>query len=73
LVATQRDWVDTIETAVRIAKDEGHFRDDVDPAQFAHEMYGIFLGFHLFHRLLREGEAEGRSKAAFAALLERSR
>src|SRR5262249_47874921 len=46
LVHLQRDWLDTIGQAVRIAIAEGHFRKDVDPAQFAYEMYGLMLITH---------------------------
>ena len=69
LVATQRDWVETIATAARIAVDEGHFRRDLDVGQFAHETYGCFLGFHTYHRLLRDPEASERAMAAFERLL----
>ena len=73
VVAAQRDWVDTVATAARIAVEEGHFRHDVDPHQFGFEIYGIFLSFHLYHRLLREPDARQRAGAAFERLLEASK
>jgi AcrR family transcriptional regulator len=69
LAASQQDWVDTLATAVRIAIAEGHFRPDVDPAQFAFQMYGIFLAYHLYQRLLDADDAEDRARAAFELLL----
>lgn len=73
VVSAQRDWVDTVATAAQIAVDEGHFRSDLDTGQFAFEMYGIFLAFHLFHRLLGDADAERRARSAFERLTEASR
>jgi AcrR family transcriptional regulator len=70
LAATQRDWVDTLGGAARIAVSEGHFRDDVEATQFAYEMYGIFLAYHLFQRLLEDRDARSRAWAAFERLLD---
>jgi len=73
VVAAQRDWVDTVATAARIAVEEGHFRSEIDPEQFAFELYGIFLAFHLYQRLLREPEARTRARQAFQRLIDASR
>ncbi len=73
VVAAQLDWVEAISTAARIAIDEGHFRSDLETDQFAFEMYGIFLSFHLYHRLLRNPDARQRARAAFERLLDSSR
>jgi AcrR family transcriptional regulator len=69
LVATQRDWLDTLATAVRIARTEGHFRKDVDPAQVAHELATIAYGHHLISRTLRDPEAEARTRRALERVL----
>jgi AcrR family transcriptional regulator len=73
LVRSQRDWLDALATAARIAVTEGHFREDLDPAQFAYEMYSTILAFHQFHRLLRDPTTEERCRQAFEGLLARSR
>ena len=73
VVAAQRDWVDTVSTAARIAVEEGHFRDDLDTQQFAFSLYGIFLSFHLYYRLLRDPEARQRARNEFEQLLQSSR
>jgi AcrR family transcriptional regulator len=70
LVATQQDWVDTLTTAIKIAVDEGHFKKDLDASQFAFEVYGAFMAFHLYHRLLRDPKAHGRATDAFEQLLD---
>ena len=73
LVSSQRDWLDAIATTARIAVVEGHFREDLDPVQFAYEAYSTALGFHQFHRLLRDPDAWERCRVAFEKLLDRSR
>jgi AcrR family transcriptional regulator len=73
LVRLQRDWLDTIATVARTAVAEGHFRKDVDPDQIAFEMLGAELGYHFAHRLLKDPRAQGRARAAFEAIVERSK
>ena len=73
LVRLQRDWLDVIAGAVRIAIQEGHFDPKVDSAQFAFELYGIMLMCHHTARLLRDPRAEERARRGFEALLTRAR
>ncbi len=73
LAESQRDWLDTLATAIRIAKDEGHFRKEVDPAQLAHELLTLAYGTHLIARLLRDPKAEPRFRAAIERLLAGAR
>lgn len=69
LVASQQDWLDTIAGAVRAAVREGHFRGDVDPEQFAFDLYGILLSSHHARRLMGDPAALDRARRAFDALL----
>ncbi len=73
LVQLQRDWLDVLAGAVRVAKDEGHFRAGVDPEQLAFEIYGIMLMTHLASRLLRDRQALPRARRAFERLLQSAR
>jgi AcrR family transcriptional regulator len=73
LVQSQRDWLEVIARSVRGAAEEGHFREDVDPEQFAHELYGIMLAGHHAQRLLRSRAAAERTRRAFARLLDDAR
>ncbi len=73
LAQMQRDWLDVLAGAVRVARDEGHFRAGVDPEQFAFEVYGIMLVTHLASRLLRDRQAVPRARRAFERLLESAR
>jgi AcrR family transcriptional regulator len=69
LAASQRDWLETLATAIRIAIDEGHFRKDLDPNQLAHEFLTLAYGAHLIGRLLRDPAADGRLHTAIDRLL----
>ena len=73
LASAERDWQDALAQAARIAIEEKHFASALDPRQFAFEMLGIMLSFHLMHRLLGDSNAEKRARAAFEALLSRNR
>jgi AcrR family transcriptional regulator len=73
LAASQRDWLDTLATAIRIAIEEGHFRADLDPAQLAEELLALAYGTHLMTRLLRNPKTEGRRRVAFDRLLASAR
>jgi AcrR family transcriptional regulator len=73
LVRLQRDWLDVIAGAVRLSVQEGHFHRQVDPRQFAFELYGIMLVCHHFGRLLRDPGAPDRARDAFEALVARAR
>src|SRR5262252_6311345 len=68
----QQAWFDALARAAEIARDEGHFRKDLDPQQFAFDLGGIFLSFHHAHRLLRDPKAARKARAAFNKLIESS-
>jgi AcrR family transcriptional regulator len=66
------DHSDLMAAIARIARggvDQGHFRADTDPEQFAQDLHGVMLAFFYAHRLLRQTEAEARCRRAFEALL----
>jgi AcrR family transcriptional regulator len=69
----QRDWLATVASTVRTAVAEGHFKKDVDPEQFAFELYGHMLVGHMGWRLLDDKKSAARARKAFEGLLERSR
>ncbi|TNE84141.1 MAG: TetR/AcrR family transcriptional regulator [Deltaproteobacteria bacterium] len=47
-------------TAAQIAIDEGHFRADLDPRQFAFEVHGVVLAYHVQLRLFDDVDARDR-------------
>lgn len=72
LVQSQRDWLDTLATAARIAVEEAHFDSDLDVEQFAYEFYSLILSYHHFHRLLEDPRTEERCRSAFEQLIQRA-
>jgi AcrR family transcriptional regulator len=70
LVRNQRDLAETIARVFRTGIDEGHFRADADPEQFAFDVKGIWLAFHHFGRLLSDPLAAERAQNAFDVLLD---
>ena len=73
LVSSQKDWLETLAGAARIAITEGHFRRDLDVHQFAHEEYSLAFGHHFISRLIQEPKAEARTRAAFERLIRSAR
>lgn len=73
LVRALRDWVDLLTGTVRAAIAEGHFRSDVNPEQFATDLYGVMLAYHHASRLFKDPQARARAEAAFEALVRAAR
>jgi len=69
LVESQRALAATIARSARLAVEEGHFRKDLDPEQFAFELFSIIVAYNHARRLMRDARAGARAKAAFARLL----
>jgi AcrR family transcriptional regulator len=70
LVRVQRDWTETLATVFASGIGEGHFRPDADPQQFAQDLQGVMLAFHVASRLLGDPRAADRARTAFDRLLE---
>ena len=73
VVQTERDLLDTIETIVRGGIADGQFREDADPAAFAHDLLAIVLGYNFSARLMRDDAAVTRAQDAFERLLRHLR
>lgn len=73
LVALQRDWLEVIANVAHSGKAEKHFRADLDPEQFAHDLYSVMLGYHHASRLLADPRAGERAHAGFESLLSGAR
>lgn len=71
LASGQRAWIDTLQRAVRQAREEGQLRPDADPEQIAFEIFGIALVVHHHRRLLGYQRARERALVALDALLAR--
>jgi AcrR family transcriptional regulator len=69
LVALQRSWLEILGIVYRTGVEERHSRADVEPEQFAHDVYSVMLGYHHAERLLRDPRADARANTAFGSLL----
>ncbi len=72
LADLQNQWQAMMMRSAQIAMQEGHFRTDLDPRQFAYELQGIFLAMNYYRRLLRDGAAVERAEESFRSLIERA-
>jgi len=73
LAEIQKEWLGSIAKVCGSAIRRGYFRADLDPEQWAHELYGVMLSYHLAQQLLRDPNAETRLRRSFEDLLARSR
>jgi AcrR family transcriptional regulator len=69
LVSQQQEWLEFLASMVRTAVNEGHFRADIDPLQFAFEAHGILLGLHHAVRLLEDPRGLERAHTAIDRLI----
>lgn len=63
------DLMNSLERAVEIACEEGHFRSDLDVKQFAYTWYSIVLGYHHYSRVMGDTHAKKKLKTAFNKLI----
>jgi AcrR family transcriptional regulator len=70
VVTQQRELLKALARTARICVEEGHFRRDLDLEQFAFDVLGIYLGFHEYHRLLRDPRAAQRARRSYERLVE---
>ncbi|CAN5154733.1 TetR/AcrR family transcriptional regulator [soil metagenome] len=70
LVAAQRDWIQTLGHAASIAKEEKHFRIDLDENQFAYELFSLVIGSYYVHRLGLDPRSPKRVRASFERLIQ---
>jgi len=73
LAQTCKDWLDALATAARITVSEAHFRPDLDPDQFAFDVYSIMLGFHTYQKFLRAPDSLERARESLERLLVSAR
>ena len=64
------DWIGALERAIRMARDEGHLRADIDPAQLAFELNALFFGANFSYYLRHDEDALDRARKAIESRLE---
>jgi AcrR family transcriptional regulator len=73
LVASQREWIGILRKAVDECVALGQLRKEIDSAQLAFEISGIYLMHHFASRLLRNAAATARARTAFDRLIAPAR
>lgn len=71
LVKHEKSVHDIWERAAKIAVDEKEFREDADCKQFAYEIFGNILSFHIYKRLLNDAKAGQLYNASFQNIISR--
>lgn len=66
-------WIKGLAYAARLARDEGHFRREIETMQIAYELYSLMLGFHLFKRMLGNPESINMTRKAVDSLIEKNK
>lgn len=69
LLTQQENWISSLKRIAQSAVTAGDFRPDIDPEQFAFELYSLLLGFHYYHQLLNDPKTRQRQQQALEALL----
>ncbi len=64
------DWMHALERSIRMAKDEGHLKEDVDPSQLAFELNALFFGANFAFYLRDDQQAIERAERAVLTRLE---
>ena len=63
-------WLETLEKAVRLARDEGHLDLNVDPPQLAFELNALFFGANFAWNLRHDKKAFARAERAIVSRLD---
>lgn len=69
VVRYQRDLLDTLAQATRLAVAEGHLSTDLDVPQFVFELEGVLFAYHTYHRLFRHPDAATFASRSFDQLV----
>lgn len=69
VAGTMRRWLDVLAGEAATARAAGELPADIDPAQLAFELNGVFMGANAIHRLLRDEAALDRAQEAVERLL----
>jgi AcrR family transcriptional regulator len=73
VVQALQDWRELVARCAQNGIDEGHFRADLDPQQFAYEFDGITMMYQQTQGLMRDRAGGKRAHTAFESLLDHSR
>ncbi|HSW16910.1 MAG TPA: TetR/AcrR family transcriptional regulator [Ramlibacter sp.] len=71
LAESVQTWHDAMKRSIAQAREQGHFRADVDEEQVLFEIHGLILALHYAARFLRNPGAIGRAERGFDHILQR--
>jgi AcrR family transcriptional regulator len=69
LLGQQNDWLHCLRRIAESATRAGDFREGIESEQFAFDLYSLLLGFHLYDKLLDDGETQKRQELSLDRLL----
>ena len=70
LLSYQRSWLDSLAKLADSAVKAGDFRPDIDIKQFAFELYSLILGFHYYHRMMKDVNTKDKQEKALNKLIK---
>jgi len=70
LLAYQTSWLDSLAKLADSAMTAGDFKPNVDTKQFAFELYSLLLGFHYYHRMLKDEKIQEKEEKALDRLIK---
>lgn len=70
LLAYQTSWLDSLAKLADSAITAGDFKPNVDTKQFAFELYSLLLGFHYYHRMLKDKKIQEKEEKALDRLIK---
>ena len=73
LLAHQKSWLNSLARLAESAVKAGDFNPGIDVNQFAFELYSLLLGFHYYHRMLKDSKTREKQEKALDRLIENYR
>jgi AcrR family transcriptional regulator len=70
IAAAMKTWMQSLETAIRMAQDEGHIDPEIEPAQLAFELNAFFFGANFSFNLQHDRRAFEHARVAIETRLE---
>ena len=70
LLDHQRSWLNSLAKLAESAVKAKNFNPDTDVNQFAFELYSLLLGFHYYHRMLKDSKTLEKQEKALDRLIE---
>ncbi|MBZ0162284.1 MAG: TetR/AcrR family transcriptional regulator, partial [Notoacmeibacter sp.] len=65
--------LDVFSRVTQTAIDAGELRGDIEPEQFAFDLWSVLLGYEQYKRLLSRGDAKKRAMHSFESLIAKAR